>query len=122
MQFAKGRVRKLSYRETQLLIQTIVCIGTDSDTLTPFTLSTSFQTTWANEIGLNMFTFLSSSFLSAKVMMPSLLTQTLLLAQEEDAERGYNLSWFLVMLCVLIGLSITLTPTKREEKVERAKD
>lgn len=54
--------------------------------------------------------------------MPFFITQTLLLAQEEDGERGYNLSWFLVMLCVLLGLSLTLTPTKREEKVEKAKD
>lgn len=52
-----------------------------------------------------------------------LTTLPLLAAQAEDeAGRGYNLSWFIVLLCVILGLMVSLYPTKRDDKVIKAKE
>lgn len=44
-----------------------------------------------------------------------------LLAQAEEGEEGrsYNISVALVMLCVILGLLVTLTPTKRSTEFKK---
>ncbi len=45
-----------------------------------------------------------------------------LLAQEATSGRGYTISWFLILLSVIMGMVIMLRPAKREEKVPVRKD
>lgn len=54
------------------------------------------------------------SLLLAHITEASFIFMPLLAQAEEDAGgRSYNISVALVMLCVILGLLVTLTPTKR---------
>lgn len=55
--------------------------------------------------------------------LPSVLSNTLLLAQaEEDAARGYTISVAVMLLSVVLGLWLALRPAKREERVKLPKN
>lgn len=46
----------------------------------------------------------------------------LLLAQaEEEAGRGYAASVAILLLCIVLGMLLTVAPSKREEKVKKLK-
>lgn len=52
----------------------------------------------------------------------ALATLPVLLAQEATEARGYTISVGLVLLCVILGLVVALTPVKRETEFRRVKD
>ncbi len=46
-----------------------------------------------------------------------------LLAQSgEEGPRGYNLSWALVLLGIVLGMFAALNPTKRSDEIRVVKD
>lgn len=56
-------------------------------------------------------------------MLMHQLTQTLILAQADDAgPRGYTISIAIMLLSVVLGLFIALRPAKREERVKLPKN
>lgn len=52
----------------------------------------------------------------------ALLTTLLPLAQQATEPRGYNLSWAIILFCVILGLTVALRPTKREAEVKKTKE
>jgi hypothetical protein len=38
------------------------------------------------------------------------------------AEKSMSMSWALVLLCVILGLAVSLLPSKRTSEVKRPKD
>lgn len=61
-------------------------------------------------LGLRMTTLFASLWISAP-----------LLAQESTS-RGYTISVGLVLLCVLLGLAVALTPVKRDAEFRHVKE
>ncbi len=58
-----------------------------------------------------------SVYVKSLSMLP-LLAQ----AAEEEGGRSYNISWALVLLCVILGMFAALNPTKRSDELRVNKD
>lgn len=43
-------------------------------------------------------------------------------AAEEEQGRSYNISWALVLLCIILGMFAALNPTKRSDELRVNKD
>ena len=44
------------------------------------------------------------------------------LLSQATTERGYTISWFLILLSIILGMIVMLRPIRREEKVPVRKD
>ncbi len=60
-----------------------------------------------------MMTSLYSSLLATGFTFAPILAQA-----EEGGARGYTISWAVILLGLILGLTIALRPTKREDNVK----
>ncbi|MEM1303370.1 MAG: hypothetical protein AAGG46_00650 [Planctomycetota bacterium] len=59
---------------------------------------------------------------SAPATASRVLSSAVLLAQDPEPEKGYNVSWGIVMLCVVLGMMLTLRASKRTDIEDKPLD